>query len=473
MDPFQKLSPEIQTNLLLWAGSLQQAVVFTHASPALFRQNGTTKVQLSRHYIGKDLDNNLIQDALAIIMFLRTAPEISEDEWVAIVEAYLHEWGAKGFLDSTQLASFDMVRLLQLESVCSRLRLYMEDYLYKASHQYLPRAYRWLPRWSHPDFPHEPAHDQSHSSSSTGSKSFDLDSLTRVQRRQLFQAFLRYELLCKIYGPIGGISRPDGRILDEVNPFRYWNWRVLYKYEKKEPEQSALQLLPCVREYVLTLYGALVADQAQAYVPFFDFDFDFDEDDSSFLFENAPWRGVGPFPDYLSNSHSPWGRRDGFESGWSDPIVSLMASTGFDLLTGILTSASSSFHRLLRSFNREQDWDMPFTDVTNVNVNLPLTAPSQWQQTSFHCHSFTRLYRQRAWALWEEGQCRPRLPRPEEYTGLWPGTVIGRAGWWWERDDQRNVLSPSRHLNEKICHGGGVKAYPSLLGKMMPFWKNV
>lgn len=466
MDPFQKLPSEVRLNLLLSASSLQQAVNFTHASPALFRQRDESKIQLVHQYIEEYLDHGLIQDALAVIMFPKAAHEVSERERVAMVEAHLHKWGAKDLSDPTQLVSFDVVRLLQLESICRRLKLYIDDYLSKATHPYLPRACRWLPRWSHQDFLHEPTQDRSKLASSSELRPFDLGSLTRSQRRRLFQAFLRYELLCKIYGPVGGVLKPkelshdhgryeknehDGYIFDQRDPFRYWDWRVLYRYEQREPEQSELQLLPCVREYILALYGALIADQVQVEVPIME---------DNFEFENAPFSNMGGFPDY--DPDSPWEELHHLGgTGWSDQIVSLMATAGFDLLTSTLTSSSASFRNFLCSFNNEVLRSPPFTDVTNVN--LPISAPSRWRRIGWHCNDFIRLYRQRAWALWDGDEGRPRLPSVDEYAELYgPGPVDGLVGWGLESDDTRN---------ERICHGKGVRMYPSLLGRMVPFWK--
>lgn len=470
MDPFQKLAPELRIQILLSLGTFQAVIAASHASPALFQQCRESSGYLFRHYITRDLDQDLMQDALAVILFPAAAESttyVDETRRVALVDAHLRNWGAKELPDPCVRDSIDMVRVIQLDTLCYRLWLYIEDYLSKASEFNLPRAYRRLPRWSHPSFSYGTKQQEELQREGAW---FSFDMLSQAQRRRMLQAFLRYELLCKVYGPIGGELDPDhiginrhhdreteeqtsGYEFSPDDPFRHWDWRLLYRYEQREPEESELQLLPCVREYVLALYGAMIADQVWVKLP------------DRFLYsiyDNAPCGEMGGFPDY--NRKSPWKELYRFGgTGWSDLIVSLMASTGFDLLTSTLTSSNTSFREFLCSFYTEVCNSPPYIDATNVNV--PNSAPSHMGRIGWYCNDFIRLHRQRAWALQLSNRIIPRLPTVRRYEGVFgPAARHGLVGWG---------LKSDRTRNESIAHGKGIRMYPALLDKRVPFWKTV
>ncbi|KPM37488.1 hypothetical protein AK830_g9083 [Neonectria ditissima] len=495
MDPFNKLPAELCVQIFSSLGSFKEVVVSSHASPALFHRRHASKIPIIRQYYKKDLDADLIQDCMAIILF----PTVDRDtmhleEQKALVDNHLYKWGAKELSDPFEPATFHFASIVAIDSLCARLWLYIEDYLSKATSDFLDNAYRLLPAWS--------CHAQEFSWSST---IFQLDSLSKDELRRILQAFLRYELLCKVYGPIGGKLNPsddcrdyksgkadehEGYQFRPNDPFRYWDWNILSKYEGKEPHTADLQLLPCVREYVLTLYGALIADQVG------------DKEDSFivldrtapglrparledpaidriYFFEHAPSKGSDRFTDFYEvyNHYYQWQWPELYRlggAGWSDPIVSLMATAGFDLLTSTLTSSKFEFRHFIVAFHKEMSLSPPITDVTNVN--LPISAPSRWRRITWHCNSLIRLYRQRAWPLLEnnrhgpwlypdgEGEQRPRrLPTVDEYCN-WCGTgpVGGLGGWGLEGDDTRN---------ERICHGRGFQSYPSLSSKLVPCWR--
>ncbi|KAJ4328513.1 hypothetical protein N0V84_001030 [Fusarium piperis] len=496
MDPFNKLPDELRFRLLISLGSLAEAATAAQASRALLHQLRGSKASIIRRYALRDgdLDGDLIQDAVAIIKFPRS------DAAVADVDAHLRKWGAKELLDPFQLTTRDIPTMLDVHTLCRQMRLYIGDYLSKATSRYLPRAYRRLPQWS------------CFSRLVQDVDQFDPTSLGDADRRRILQAFLRYELLCKIYGPVaeaaagksdskhnqedgydydddydydnhydydhhhkygndldedddddynhnrygwGKGDQPNGYQFHEDYPFRYWDWSILYRYEKREPEDAELQLLPCVREYVLATYGALIADQIQAPVPVA-------VAGEHPKYENAPSSGSGRFPDYNPDNESEDLYRLG-GTGWSDAPVSLMATVGFDLLTTTLASSADDFIKFLVDFNKEVLNKPPLIDATNVY--LPISAPSRRRRISWHCNDYIRLHRQRAWALFHDS-CQgpqPRIPHVDEYRGVYgPGPVDGLVGWGLEMDDTRN---------EWIAHGQGAMAYSSLAPKMVPFWE--
>lgn len=463
-DRFSKLPPEICLRVLFSVDSFRKAVNLSHASPALFRQLGESQGSVLRRHVLNDLGGPLLQDALAIILF----PSFDTQKYdVRVVESHLRTWGAKQLPDPFEQSTYSAARIFELEALCHRLWLFIEDYLSKATSPCLPRAYRRLPKWSHSHFSQnfiqrQLSPDDSH---------FDAGSLSRHKKDQILQAFLRYELLGKIYGPGGGsclLDRfkscqyrdshgvkdvSDGYEFDEARPFLYWDWSLLYKYNAREPQSSELHLLPCIREYVITLYMALIADQIRMTLP---------PRRLCSEFENFPSNKDERFQDFNPDTH--WDALYRFVgTGWSDRLVSLMATAGFSLLTNLLASSGSDFRRFIEAFNKEDMVCPPHIDATNVN--LPITAPSRKSRISWHCNNFIRLYRQCAWALFDEDDDypRPRLPTEDEYGEMYgPGPVDGLVGWGLENDDTRN---------ERVCHGRGVISYPSLSSKLMPFWK--
>lgn len=336
--------------------------------------------------------------------------------------------------------------------------LYIEDYLSKATSRYLPWAYRRLPSWSHPDFCCNPGQVLLQQDVNQ----FDVASLGYSDRRKILQAFLRYELLCKIYGPIAGKSDTqlgrevdrgrrfgrdpfDGYMLDQRDPFLYWDWYILYMYERRVPGETELQLLPCVREYVLAMYGALISDQVRAWLP---------------VPGEHPEYVNAEFPDRSPSNEPADFQRIGGPT-WSDRVVSLMATTGFDLLTTTLSFSSGEFFTFLVMFNQEIHQRPPLYDVTNVY--LPITTPSRRRRISWHCNDYIRLNRQRAWPLFGGPHQYPRIPSVDEYERVYgPAHMANLVGWGLQADRTRNEL---------IAHGQGRMAYSSLISKLVPFWE--
>lgn len=475
MDPFSKLPQELRFNLLVSLGSLTEVAMAARASRALLQQLQEFKGSIVRRYALRDgdLNGDVLQDALAIIKFPRsdaTATNVDTQQRMAAIHGHLRKWGAKEFSDPFHPNTRDIPTMLDVHTLCRQMRLYIEDYLSKATSPCLPRAYRRLPPWSHPHFSRNPTQMLL----LQDVNQFDADSLGHTDRRKILQAFLRYELLCKIYGLVAGKpdtqhdqeddydeddddwaggDPPDGYQFEENNPFRYWDWSILYRYEKREPEDSELQLLPCVREYLLATYGALIADQVQAPIPIA-------VTRGHPEYENAPSSGSGRFPDYNPYNES----EDLYHlggTGWSDTAVSLMATVGFDLLTTTLTSSGHDFVKFLVDYNKEVLNRPPLIDATNVY--LPISAPSRRRRISWHCNDYIRLHRQRAWALFDDSCQGPQIPPVDEYRRVYgPGPVGGLVGWGLEMDDTRN---------EWIAHGQGTMAYSSLIPKMVPVWE--
>ncbi|CAM1507815.1 Fc.00g046630.m01.CDS01 [Cosmosporella sp. VM-42] len=217
---------------------------------------------------------SIIQDAMAIVLFPR---DIAPEDRTLVIEAHLRKWGAGDFSAEFKGTSTDTRR--QLETLYKILWRYIEDYLSKIG---LAKGAHRLKR----------------------------EDLGQEDQNRLLQGFLRYELLCKVYRPTGGqlcetprfhkkstvIEVDDmhhGYESDPTNAFLHWDWVFLYKYESKgigfEEPPMELLLLPYAREYVLTMYGALIVDQLRVTLP---------TSDGNAAFANAPTKGHRGLPDY-------------------------------------------------------------------------------------------------------------------------------------------------------------------------------
>lgn len=443
------------------------------------------------------MSGTLLQDALAIVKFPQMndvakdqqslQQQQQQQQHIAHVNAHLSAWGAKKLP-----VNFDVATMKQIDSLFYQIWLYSEDYLRKATSTYLPDAYSHIPCWAHADFQSE----ASRLFRLNHYTNFRLDDLSDATCQRLLQAFLRYELLCKVYGHHAPVedqameihteqplqARPEfANSVTAGHSFQVWDWRLLARYEDQHlngTNEADIRLLCCVREYVVTLYGALFAQQMQRI------------DEPSKMhgnwekyphFEPAPCHEA-PRP-YATNPNCSWGklefmkraeallalrRRDWDEANflWCDVVISVMSSVGFTLLTKTLTSTEGEFHNTLWALCHEFCQSPPQIDA--ISVHRPKNADSPYYR--WYPNAFDRLHRQRAWALFSEdgGSDRrpgPPLPTPEEFRENC-GRPSSLEPWLeWE-------IEGSEAPNEYIAHGKGVMMYHSLAGKAVPFWRS-
>lgn len=155
---------------------------------------------------------------------------------------------------------------------------------------------------------------------------FDRSCLNPDERRRILRAFLRYELLCRVYGPMGTelswvrgndheateywefcleTDSWSGYVQSEEDVFRHWDWKLLSRLEGTMTDTVDLKMLPCMREYVLTLYGAYNAYSKGAKLPA--------RMPVYSTLENAPQLNIDFFPgsggplDFIFTLGPPWG----------------------------------------------------------------------------------------------------------------------------------------------------------------------
>ncbi|KAJ2989201.1 hypothetical protein NUW58_g3591 [Xylaria curta] len=204
--------------------------------------------QVCRRELAADFDDDMVQDAMAIILFpTRKTYEVFS---VSIRDHY-RSWEAQtlpnplrrsdGECDYTP--SDDLVRLYRLHS---RLLLFIEDYLTKAIAIDPSRDYcglspfslgsQYLTYMGHPL-----------------SARFGAANLTGPERQRLFRAFLRYELLCKM-------CCAD----DPIDSSWYYGLSSLWKYKGQTFQQVEAEAIACVQTYVQSLHKA-ISIQCESY----------------------------------------------------------------------------------------------------------------------------------------------------------------------------------------------------------------
>ena len=550
MDPFQKCPSEIRLEIILQLHTRRDLVALTRTSPVMLRQRQTSKFSILGNYVERDLGNgSLVQDAMAVILFPTTTEEgqsgSNNDERTAMIDRHLQQWASNKLPDPFRPA--DIPTIYVLHSLCRRISLYAEDYLSKATSRYLPWAYRQLPKFAHGD--HHAPWDFAEAEGCKPSPSrlvnegvFDMDVLTDDERRKISQAFLRYEILCKVYGPVQGPSNdvdhkdeeddgsgdsedclsflaeeddqhgasedcspiaseddeeddPHGASEDylpfssydgddeedqhgdneDYSPFSsfsddnaddqrgdredfssfsssssssddggehdesgdteddsfsssdededdkdnkppsflHWDWSLLDKYKGRTAQLPDLHLLACVREYILTVYGIMIANHGKAGLLCIPEPWRYSE------FENAPLLGARGFPDH--GGYCPGWNDVGRWSGWSEPLVSLMATAGLDLLTSTLTSSRKAFRKFMRNFEKEVKHKRPIVRYTNIGASSRSELRRDTFDLPWHCGGLMRLYRQRAWPLFDDDRLYPGsggLSTAREYWGL-------------------------------------------------------
>ena len=455
MELLDKLPTEVVLLILESFRDFNEAANLSRGSSVLSQVFRQYRTSILLHYVKETLDEDLMQDALAILLFPDAYGHGVTDmrSHIDSVVAHLRQWGGKKFANPLHDPANHWKHLKELSSMIGRLWLYVDDYVSKSTSDYLPRAYRRLPIWTLTLTSPMQAQLQMEVNN------VDRDSLSRHQKRRIMQAFLRYELLCLVYGQTRDNMFGhwfDAWISPENQyPFRYWDWRLLSTYEGSDPKSLDMQLLPCVREYVQSLYGAILMDCARVKLPF-------PENEGRGDWENYPSvRSTvppeGSPADGAGRAHVvPRSSRT-----WSHSAISLLASAGFGTLTRMLREPDPRTRWCIIN-NEGRLFNRPFVNATNIN--LPTDAPMENDRASWHPNNFIRLYRQRAWPLFGEGDRPqgPRLPTEAEYTiayGPGPPCLWGVQDGWAPESE-----------NEWICHGREVQAYIGPDGRI-PFWR--
>ncbi|KAI3339014.1 hypothetical protein F4824DRAFT_457857 [Ustulina deusta] len=204
--------------------------------------------QVCRHELAADFDHDMVQDAMAIILF---PTQHTAGVFSGPLCHHYRSWEAQTLPNPLRrpddeyddTPSDHLVRLYRLHS---RLLLFIEDYLTKATATDPSREYfglsplslysQYLTYMGHPLSPR-----------------FSAANLTGPERQRLFRAFLRYELLCKMCcsDNLGDSSW-------------YYELSSLWKYKGQTFQLVEAEAIACVQSYVESLHKA-IAIQCESY----------------------------------------------------------------------------------------------------------------------------------------------------------------------------------------------------------------
>ncbi|EQK98749.1 hypothetical protein G6O67_000126 [Ophiocordyceps sinensis] len=370
-----------------------------------------------------ELPGDLLQDALAVVHF----PQRDDDESAAFynvrVHGHLQRWGAKQLPDPKRKPDPAMTDCLK--RLCVQSRAFIHDYLNKAVDSHLRQAYIQLPDWSHPCFligvinlPPRPHHTP-----------VLFDSLSEAERRRVLKAFLRFEILSKVFCLC---SYSDSPLLGPVDKQRQpsrlpcWSWDLLDHYECRPSPPREIESIQCVWEYVRSLYGAISARLAGIPHGFPDSDGTFSLP-IQWLLEFVDGMETGateepcPFAaDKMNNDLDA----SLFIRRWSSHMHCLGWLSPDELIDTMGLSGLDQVERLLKSGTDYSDgfFDDVLLKMRNNVTRLPGLGCSGQQFRDRFYRSLVRINRQRAWTFFDDGSRFPstyRFPTLGDVQNSW------------------------------------------------------
>ncbi|KAI1045009.1 hypothetical protein LB505_013340 [Fusarium chuoi] len=298
MDPFNTIPAELRLQIFLYLQSKTTISSLIQASPIMLVQYLGYKSTIVRTLLESDFDDQMIQDAMGIILF----PSLREARSsVTLVYAHLRSW--KAFKLPNPLDTREAFLIDQLDKLHSLLMVFVEDYVTKATAAFPPREYVCLP---------QPTHSQSHLvfKGQKVSKRFDSSNLSGGERRRLLRAFLRVELLSLVQKAMGFKGEDIIKTLF-MSP-------LTSRLEGRDQEA-----IRCVSVYTSSLYGAIFAHCADAWLPEAD----------------APPETGLLFPDNLFVDPIQYARDVGIKTTEEWSAIDSMAQYGFSLILRIIRFA--------------------------------------------------------------------------------------------------------------------------------------
>ncbi|RSL83900.1 hypothetical protein CEP52_016590 [Fusarium oligoseptatum] len=251
-DEIVRLQQLVQDQSQRHQNSERDILQLIRASPEALRHYVQYRPSIMRHRIAEilsiDCDGSIIQDAQAVIHFppIDTNSPVSTTSILAITRC-LDTWKDGRFPEYSR--QYDAQNISRLYRFFSRLITFIEDYLAKSLDPSPARACMALPEilsivprmhFKGRDVDVEPA---------------AFGAMREPERRCLLQAFVRYELLCKVYHP-------------KVWPYlEGTTYADIVTSSHERMSLKAYEALYCVHEYLKSLYGAVFAQCQDSWFP--------------------------------------------------------------------------------------------------------------------------------------------------------------------------------------------------------------
>ncbi|RSL53141.1 hypothetical protein CEP54_010548 [Fusarium duplospermum] len=246
MDFFAQLPPEIRIRIMGQMSSKSAISRIIQASPAMLAQWIQSRKTIVRavliNLVGGDIYGDILHDALAIIHM----PPIDSSSTGSIIN-HVGLWLTKTLSDPFE--QNDSKTLDTLYRLFSRLAVFIEDFMTKATAPFPPRAYLCLPRMTSLDG------ELYFRDQSIDARHVELDDLTCSERNRFLRAFVRYELLCKLYAP---------RLWKILEPSEYGDQ---VKQSHSDLHIWEYEMVHCVREYARSIYVAMFANFTDSWLP--------------------------------------------------------------------------------------------------------------------------------------------------------------------------------------------------------------
>ncbi|KAK8057349.1 hypothetical protein PG996_011286 [Apiospora saccharicola] len=407
MDFFQCLLPELRLVILEQIRSKRVVLQLIQASPAMLKQYIASKESITRAQLASDLDEEMVQDAMAIILFPSRMYPVNPS--AGLVQGHLFaSWASKRLPNPLRKpAESQNARLIRdLGRLHGRLLLFIEDYLTKATAVFPPREYVCLPALS-------PTQTHLTFTGTQVSPIFDVAHLTDGERNRLLKAFLRHHLMSLVY-----------RHRDWHDNVRHCYRTELYQYGGRDFQPFEQEAIFCVRAYLESLYGTLFAQCSDSWLP-----------------ELAPnSTSLSPhglqYPDNLYFNPQSYASDFGVNSD-DLKIVSEMAGFGLDLAWAFLRPAIAGRQGQdqLRSWFKKickDRWRARFAWKSPKDLSPAVRILGSYQDRqrgpgmyrilysrieSGH-HLQRRMYRQRAWVFFDDARFypsafgKPHFPTP-------------------------------------------------------------
>ncbi|KZL76575.1 hypothetical protein CT0861_05703 [Colletotrichum tofieldiae] len=423
MDYFTKLPAELRVEIIMLVRSRRTILQLIQASPVMLGQYIMSKGYITRALLTSDLDDEMIQDAMAIIIF---PSKCSTKHFATLASLHCRSWAAQQLGNPFREPSEDRNRRLieKLNKLHGRLLFFIEDYLTKATAVFPPREYICLSGLS-------PVQTQLTFKGHSVSTRFDAANLTGPERKRLLRAFLRCQLRSVIHRD--GDWDSIGCCMKE-----------LYQYRGQQFQPFDREAILCVHTYLGALYGAMFAQCSNSWLP------EITPDSTS---SDTP--GM-LYPDNLYVNPNTYAS----DMGWQRkdfPLASSLAGFGFDLVTTFLRSATAGRH----GRDRLKQWFMDVCPARKRGITFEWTCldylylgdyqvgaedddyqncPGMYQMLyplisdSFQMHK--NIYRQRAWVFFDDARfylshgSKPHFPTRNELEKEQSDTIGLDEGWF-------------------------------------------
>ncbi|KAF4456122.1 hypothetical protein F53441_1677 [Fusarium austroafricanum] len=323
------------------------------------------KRDITRRVLAIELDDEMVQDAMAIILFPIPASQSSLESKATAVGDHIMVLNNLQLPDP--LKDHNNQRLDQLDRLHSLMLVFMQDYLTKATAVYPPREHLCIPQM------HSLVEGDLIFRGQSISPKFNLDNLRASEMKRLMKAFLMFELGCKI-----GKSLP--------RPLRRWKGRL----PPMKVDVDICQAVQCIETYLCSLYGAIIGQVGDIWLP----EVPSDSSEPGLLFPDSFYLD----PDLVGPKLKLF-----YDADMKD-----LANFGFDMVPKFLRFdlTNPQDKREYTEPSRSNilwgvDWAEPF-------VQFPCPMADRLVQGSWDCTLlWARIYEQRAWVFFDDGRLYP------------------------------------------------------------------